>query len=301
MGAETSVSLSVGLTADPSTLTTSLLGPGIQGVGTPSYIGGDGTGVTAIAAGTFADGLAAGIGIDTGIILTSGSAALAVGPNTDDRASHVNDLAGDADLDTLTGGAGFTSDATILEFDFKVPGLGPSQSADVVFNYVFASDEYNEFANLLFNDVFGFFMGGSGGTNIATLVDGVTPVSINTVNGGNPDYSLPPVNGQFFNNNDLDDGGPFHNVEYDGFTDVFSATASVVGPDVHRLKLAIADTTDDGGDSAVFIEAATVAYGPIPAPEPTNLWLALAAVGVFGLFAAFRKRMADRESEIAIG
>ena len=53
-----------------------------------------------------------------------------------------------------------TYDATTLEFDFVAP-------TDVIsFQYVFASDEYNEWVNSSFNDAFGFFLDG---VNIAKI------------------------------------------------------------------------------------------------------------------------------------
>ena len=63
-----------------------------------------------------------------------------------------------------------------LEFDF-VP-----QHATAQFSYVFSSEEYSDYANTPYNDVFGFFING---TNCA-LVPGTTePVSVNTINNGN--------------------------------------------------------------------------------------------------------------------
>jgi hypothetical protein len=59
------------------------------------------------------------------------------------------------------------------------------------FRYAFGSEEYMEFANSSFNDVFGFFISGpnpSGGSytnqNIALIPGTATPVTINNVNGG---------------------------------------------------------------------------------------------------------------------
>ena len=68
-----------------------------------------------------------------------------------------------------------TFDAAVLEFDF-VP-----TTSQVQFNYVFSSEEYNEFVNLGFNDVFGFFVNG---TNCALVGEPPVPVSIDTINGG---------------------------------------------------------------------------------------------------------------------
>ena len=54
-------------------------------------------------------------------------------------------------------------------------------ASSVEFRYVFSSEEYNEFVGQGFNDLFGFFVNG---TNCATI--GGAPVSVDTVNGGNP-------------------------------------------------------------------------------------------------------------------
>ena len=63
-------------------------------------------------------------------------------------------------------------------------------TTSVTFRYAFGSEEYNEFVYLGFNDVFGFFVNGE---NCATVPDptdpeATVPVSIDTVNGGNPFY-----------------------------------------------------------------------------------------------------------------
>ncbi|MCH8850349.1 MAG: choice-of-anchor L domain-containing protein, partial [Chloroflexi bacterium] len=125
----------------------------------------------------------------------------------------------DAFLDSLV--AGDTLDACILEFDFECPA--GSAGSNVAFRYNFSSEEYNEYSNTSFNDVFGFFLNG---TNIALLPDGITVVSINNVNGGNP-FSVGAVNPAFFINNDLNDGGPFVDIEADGLTVVLTASAPI--------------------------------------------------------------------------
>ena len=237
--------LTVATTNDANVLANTILGPGIKLVGQPQYIG------AARAAGTFVGGLAAGIGIESGIILTSGDANLALPPNTINPASWDNNLPGDPDLDALLRARGLstaevnTYDAAILEFTFN------SKGGDLFFNFVFASDEYNEFVNSAYNDVFGFFLDG---VNIALIPGTTTPVAINNVNGGNP-LGTNAANSHLFHNNDLSDGGPFYAIGYDGFTSVFTAQAFNVGSGTHTIKLAIADTSDHVLDSAVFIEA----------------------------------------------
>lgn len=265
LGAGSAHAISITTTDDANTLANAILGSGI----TASNITYNGV---AIASGTFTGGLSS-IGIDKGIILTSGNANHAVGPNTLDNATGNNGLSGDADLDDL----GFsTADASVLEFDFT------SNTSDLFFNFAFASEEYNEFTNSSFNDVFGFFMDG---VNIALIPGTTTPVSINNVNGGKPlgtDASHP----QLYNNNDISDGGPFFELGYDGFTDVFTAQALGLASGTHHIKLAIADAGDSTLDSAVFIEGSTFSSVPpidVPGPNPTDVPEPTSTLGILAL------------------
>ncbi len=232
-------------TSNGEDLVKEILGSGITIVpGSIEYTG------APLASGFFTHGLSSGIGIDKGIILTTGKAQNAQGPNSSDQTTFENvteeDAKGDEDLKKLIGAT--TYDATVLEFEFE------SQGGDVFFNYVFASEEYNQFVNSEFNDVFAFFLNGK---NIALIPDTDIPVAINTVNGGSDgnregddaSYS------EFFNNNDLDNAKSLFNIEYNGFTNVFTAQGLNLAPGKHTIKLAIADTSDQMLDSAVFIQA----------------------------------------------
>lgn len=276
LGAGAAKALTVTPTADGNTLASTILGSGVT-ISNISFIGGNGTAATnnLFSAGTFTDGLSSGIGIAEGILLTSGDVTLAPGPNTQDGATGVLNLPGDSDLNSLIPGFS-TNDATILQFDFE------TDTGDLFFKFAFASEEYNEFTNSSFNDVFGFFLDG---TNIALIPGTNTPVSINNVNGGNP-FGTNASNPQFYNNNDLQDGGPFFNIEYDGFTDVFTASATGLAPGSHTIKLAIADAGDSVLDSGVFIEAGTFS-GTDPdqpgqdVPEPSSI-LGLVTLGILG-------------------
>ncbi|HNP50038.1 MAG TPA: choice-of-anchor L domain-containing protein, partial [Bacteroidia bacterium] len=118
-------------------------------------------------------------GIRNGIVLTTGNPNRVPGPNNMDSASIDNFLPGDSLLDLYT--TAFTQDATILEFDF-VP-----TSDSIAFNYVFGSEEYNEFVFSGYNDIFGFFISGpgiNGVQNIALVPGTATPVSIDSINNG---------------------------------------------------------------------------------------------------------------------
>ncbi|NES77436.1 MULTISPECIES: choice-of-anchor L family PEP-CTERM protein [unclassified Okeania] len=263
--------ISITLTNNGNDLVNEILGSGITiAPDSINYIG------TGGASGIFTNGLSSGIGIDSGIILTTGTATDAEGPNSSDHQTTDNGLPGDSDLDGLI--PGFTTeDATILEFDFE------SEGGDLYFNYVFASEEYVEWTNSEFNDVFGFFLNG---TNIALIPGTSTPVAINTVNGGKP-LGTKASNPEFFNNNDPSEGGPFFDIEYDGFTNLFTAQALGLSAGSHRIRLAIADAGDAKLDSAVFIQANSFSDIPIDpqsiedVPEPSVL-IGLLVVGFAG-------------------
>ena len=227
-------------------LANTMLGSGVS-ISNVTYTGVD------RAAGIFNDGNAS-IGFDSGIILSSGDIANVVGPNLQDGITTVNSQPGDADLNTLI--PGYTSrDASVLEFDFSVDPI-PGGSLDpvvVAFQYVFASDEYNEYVNSRYNDVFGFFVNGN---NIALVPGTTTPVSINNVNSGNPyDPASTFPTAPYYINNDISDGGPFLDTEMDGLTIVFNAEVSVVPGELNHMKLAVADAGDSSLDSNVFIKA----------------------------------------------
>lgn len=229
------------------------------------------TGVN-IAGGTFTGGT--GIldptGFAAGVILSSGNIAAVPGPNTSDNTTTNNGEPGDPDLDGLIPGYA-TRDCAALEFDFECSGgeLG----GELQFNYVFTSEEYNEYVNSPFNDVFGFFLNG---TNIAVVPSTTTPVSINNVNCNNP-YN-PPTGSycSLFRNNDLSDGGGAIDSEMDGLIVTLPAIGTLL-PGVNHIKLALADAGDFVLDSNVFIEggsftcAITVAIDVKPGSFPNSI------------------------------
>lgn len=219
----------------PDDLANTLVGPGVS-ISNVTYTGAD------VAAGRFAGGTGI-IDFDEGVILSSGSVGNVVGPNFEDGKTTVNNTPGDADLDVLSG---FTTyDAAVLEFDF-VP------DADTVYvQYVFASDEYNEYVHSPFNDTFAFFINGS---NCALVPETTTPVSINTINNGNPYGTLPAENPALFINNDVSDGGGAIDTEMDGLTVTLTCEAPVVDGGSNHIKLAIADASDQILDANVFLE-----------------------------------------------
>ncbi len=241
-------------TNDPNTLANTILGSGVT-VSAPTYTG------TPDAAGVFSNGNAAGLGIDSGILLSTGKAVDAANPSSF-SASTDNGTPGDTQLSALLPGKPPTFDAAALQFNFT---LAPGSNS-LYFNYAFASEEYPKYVNSKYNDVFALSVDGK---NIATVPATNTPVSINTVNGGNP-LGTDATNPKFYVNNLTDTGTLVSkNIAYDGFTVPFTAAISDLSPGEHTLKLAIADTSDHVLDSAVFIQAKTVS-NQVVAPVPSS-------------------------------
>jgi len=221
-----------------------------------------GLNTTATQIGRFSNGLSANIGIDCGLILISGNINPTAGPlSTMGLAATASDptgSGGDPNLALIASGS--VNDAAVIQFDFVPTGNS------INFRYVFASEEYNDFVNSSFNDVFGFFLSGpnpSGGTYNATnlaLIPGTSaPVTINTVNNGNSGGCGPGPceNCQYFVDN-CNQNVPFI---FDGHTTVLTATAAVTPGQTYTIKLAVADVADGALDAAVFLEANSFSSG----------------------------------------
>lgn len=205
------------------------------------------------------------IGLDRGIILTTGVAEKVTGTGRD-GAQDNNDLnqmyRNEVDLEVTADGAPLRNVAV-----YTIRFIPTSDTLQ--FRYVFASEEYPEFVCSEFNDVFGFFISGpgfngpyeKGGENIALVPETVLPVTINNVNNGQIGVwgdianCLAPLGtlqfSDLFNDNQDSRVQPV----FDGYTNVFTAQAIVQPCEEYVIKLAIADVTDEGYDSGVFLEA----------------------------------------------
>jgi hypothetical protein len=217
--------------------------------------------------GTFSNGLT-NIGFDNGVILATGNILMAPGPNNSDGLSFGFGIpTPDADLQSLANGSIF--DRAVIEFDFV-----PTQN-QVSFEFAFASEEYCEYVNSQFNDVFGFFISGPGinGTqNIALVPNTNIPVTINTVNHtvneGLYTHNTPGTPGRNNCQSSLNvppvppaTGPAVQELQYDGFTKKMVAVANVIPCETYRIKLKIADVGDGVWDSAVFLRANSFSAG----------------------------------------
>ena len=205
------------------------------------------------------------IGMESGIILSTGPISNAEGGNTaTDISGNFADNSGDMDLNILA--TDEVRDAVGIEFDFV-----PLDSL-VTFRYVFASEEYCEFVGSIFNDVFGFFISGPGieGTfsnaseNVALIPGTDDYVSINSVNHiNNPDfYNRNELFEDAFNCEIAHEPSPFLTTfQYDGFTEILTAVLKLRPCETYHIRLVVSDVGDNFYDSAVFLEAESFNIG----------------------------------------
>lgn len=203
--------------------------------------------------------------IDKGLILATGDVngvggQSPEGPNDiaggalSNNGGHL--MTGDPDLTPLVSQP--VRDGSHLVFDFK------PFKPDVSFDFVFASEEYPQYSNSTFNDIFGFFVTElPSGTpfNIAYFPDGHTPVTINNSNWGRISSSnndathlgtpLPDkVNPQW--HVPIYQGDPL--MEYGGRTIKLTAKANGLSTSkTYRLSLKVANVDDQAWGSAVFL------------------------------------------------
>lgn len=215
----------------------------------------------------FFNGINSNLGIDSGIVLSTGNVLDLVGPNALGSTSTAYNLPGDPTLDAIIA-PDPTNDAAVLEFDF-VP------TSDVIsFTYVFGSEEYLEFV-ASFNDVFGFFLSGpnpAGGNyvdeNLAIIPGTVnTPVSIFNVNN--------VANSTYYIDNGTGSTPPQNTdatvIQFDGFTTPLVATADVNCGDTYHIKLVVADAVDWAYDSGIFLEAGSFYSPPLQITDDLSI------------------------------
>ena len=189
------------------------------------------------------------IGIDHGVVLTTGSLGCVGNANT---------------TGSCTGEGASSSLALTFTLD----------SDTLFFNYVFGSEEYPEYVGSQYNDFFQLLLNGPGFTNVnlAQFPNGGGDVNINNLLNG--------TNSLYWNANVLQ---PF---ELDGYTDVLTASASGLTPGAtYTLSFNIADVGDANYDSAVFIQGGTIGVDQTPVgdvPEPATWAMMLLGFGVIG-------------------
>lgn len=224
------------------------------------------------------------IGIDRGIVMTSGRAASnaaagVVGADGTGGQFAGNDSnSGASDPDATAVASSGTDDMAIFTITF-IP-----ISDTLRFRYVWGSEEYPTFACSEFNDIFGFFISGPGitgpfenmGENIALIPGTNLPVTINNLNSGVVGASgtlancTPPNGSLAYSNFYVDNTTPGTNQPvYDGYTTVLTAEAVVIPCETYTIKLIIADVGDNALDSGVFLEAKSFGTGTLQVEAST--------------------------------
>ena len=207
--------------------------------------------------GYFNEGAAQNFPIEEGLLLSTGEIQNAMGPSASEGFSdEMERRASDPDLTLITNRILF--DAAVLEIDFIPVG------DNIEFQFIFASDEYLEYCGTEYEDIFGFFLSGpgvSGGVgyqndavNLAELPNG-DPITINTIHPavqsnveGN---SVPASNEAYYANNNY-----AISTEFDGGTVILTAKyLGVTSGSQYKMKLAIADASDQKWDAGMFLQA----------------------------------------------
>lgn len=188
--------------------------------------------------------------MEKGIILSTGSALTASGPNGDIQSGNDTSWIGDRDLDD---GINVTNtfNSTILEFDFTA-----TKTNSVSFEYLFASEQYlltGKASQCDFTDGFAFLIKEAGSSNpyrnLAVIPGTNTPIKSNTVRG--PGGLCSPINEQYFGQYNLYETP----TNFGGETKILTAVTDIIPGVKYHLKLVIADEGNGLYDSAVFLKA----------------------------------------------
>ena len=166
------------------------------------------------------------LNIQDGVLLTTGLANNALGPNDSPATAALLLSPGDPDLDALTELPTFDANSLTLNFTTDIG------TRSVLFDFIFGTEEYNEFVGTIFNDAFAAYLDG---VQVSFDING-RPIT---------------VNNNFFRINNI---GATLDIEYDGLTPRIR-THAPLNPTIanHTLKFVIADTGDTDYDSGVFI------------------------------------------------
>ncbi|MEL6569485.1 MAG: choice-of-anchor L domain-containing protein [Pseudomonadota bacterium] len=236
--------------------------------------------------GLFSNGiLGAGLEIDAGIVMSTGTVTEALSSNTQAATTEGTDVTyNDPDVTGIDTEA--NHNVAIFEFDATLDPFVTGLSID----YQFGSDEYPDYVGSRFNDVFAFFVSGPGvvGTqNIAQAPLGgnvrINNINIGTVGCEDDATTQDLTQSAFYVNNGHTTAlpttcqpnppaGPFPVVtEYNGLTTRLTAESRGLTPGgTYRVKFAIANVVDQQFDSGVFIELISGIYDQDHADAPAT-------------------------------
>jgi gliding motility-associated-like protein len=194
-----------------------------------------------------------------GVVLSTWSSRNSIGPYFSNRGGGNSSWLGDADLEQALGITN-TSNATVLEFDFT------ALTDFISFDYIFASNEYQDDFPCNYSDGFAFLIKEINTTfyvNLALLPGTTIPVSSKSIHplinpiptSTEPIKSCSPQNEIYW--------GGYNNaispINYAGQTKILTAQTKVELGKIYHIKLVIADQRNRFYDSAVFLKAGSFA------------------------------------------
>lgn len=198
--------------------------------------------------------------MQSGVILSTGNALNAPGPNTSILNDGASTWPGDVNLEATLAAAGIpmvSKNATVLEFDFTP--ISPNFS----FDFIFASEEYGNF-QCLYSDAFAFLLTNvttGVTTNLAVVPSTNTPISVVTIRDFQYNSSCPSVNAGYFGGFNGGSGAAGSATNFNGQTKVLTASSVLTAGIPYHIKLVIADRTDPQSDSAIFLSSDTFNVG----------------------------------------
>jgi gliding motility-associated-like protein len=182
-----------------------------------------------------------------GVIIATGRALSAIGPNSSLLSEGPTNWPGDIDLQQAINETN-TINATVIEFDF-LPFANK-----VSFDYIFSSEQYLSNPNsnqCSYSDGFAFLLKEVGSqdqyTNLAVVPGTAIPVKVPTVRGAGT--ICPPANEAYFDAFN----GIEHPTNYNGQTKILKAESLVTPGVLYHIKLVIADQGNNLYDSAIFL------------------------------------------------
>ncbi|WP_264510691.1 T9SS type B sorting domain-containing protein [Flavobacterium sp. N1719] len=198
--------------------------------------------------------------MSSGVVLTTGSALEAAGPNTTLLEAGNSAWIGDADLEATLAASGITmssTNATVLEFEFTP--LSPYFN----FDFLFASEEYGNF-QCQFSDAFAFLltdMTTGVTTNLAVVPNTNLPISVVTIRDYLYNSTCPSANAQYFGRYNGGNNAATAPVNFNGQTTLMTVSSSLNTTHSYKIKLVIADRGDYKSDSAIFIASESFNIG----------------------------------------
>lgn len=193
---------------------------------------------------------------DTGVILSTGRArdyTNSSGQANQDTNTSTNTRGVNNNPDFNAAAGTRTYDASFLDVSFIPDANGPSV---MTMQFVFASEEYPEYTNSVYQDFVGVWINGTQ-VDLAVGNGDADPGNVNTANNEN-----------LF----LDNTGSAYNTEMDGLTVTMTLTININPGQVNNIRIGIADVSDSSYDSALLIAANSLQSDVVALEDSTTIY-----------------------------